>query len=144
MQTLTRLLLILICVMYAGCGSKSPFDYVPVNGRITYEDGSAIPAGGIRLHFTAQDAPAVEGAHPRPGVANIDDKGEFSCVTSYKYCDGLIPGRHKVAIQQATASNGQLLVPPEYTSIATTPLTIDTAEAPFEIKVPKPAPARKR
>ena len=133
-----RLFLIVFCAVCIGCGPHSPFDYVKTSGKITYEDGSAIPSGSIRLQFAAQDAPAVEGAHPRPAIANVNDKGEFDCVTSYKYGDGLIPGKHKVAVQQATEQKGQLLVPKEYTSVATTPLLVDTANSPLEIKVPKP------
>jgi hypothetical protein len=132
-----RALLILFCFVYVGCDSGSPYDYVKVNGKISYDDGMPIPAGAIRLQFAALDAPAIEGAHPRPAVANVDAQGEFPCATSYKYGDGLIPGKHKVAIQQATAQDGKLLVPKEYTSIATTPLLVDTADAPFHIKVPK-------
>jgi hypothetical protein len=113
-----------------------------VSGRVTYEDGTPIPSGGYRLHFSALDAPSVEGAHPRPGVAEVNEKGAFDCVTSYKYGDGLIPGRHKVAIQQVTDKNGRLLVPKEFTNVATTPVTVDTTDAPFDIKVPKPAPSR--
>jgi hypothetical protein len=124
--------------MCLGCGSGSPFDYVEANGKVTYEDGTPIPSSSIRLQFSAQDAPAVEGAHPRPAVANVDAEGEFPCVTSYKYGDGLISGKHKVAIQQATDQGGKLIVPKEYTNIATTPLVVDTADAPFHIKVPKP------
>jgi hypothetical protein len=133
-----RLLLFIVCCICTGCGSSSPYDYVQVDGKLSYEDGTPIPASSIRLQFAAQEAPAIEGAQPRPGVANVDAQGEFPCVTSYKYGDGLIPGKHKVAIQQATAQDGKLLVPKEYTSIATTPLEIDTDEAPLHIKVPKP------
>lgn len=125
----------LLCI---GCGPSSPFDYVKVNGTILYDDGTPIPASAIRLQFAAQDAPPVEGAHPRPAVANVNSKGEFDCVTSYKYGDGLIPGKHKVAVQQATGKSGELLVPKEFTSIATTPLLVDTDDAPLEMKVPKP------
>jgi hypothetical protein len=96
----------------------------------------------VRLHFDAQDAPVVENAHPRPAVANVNEKGEFDCVTSYKYGDGLIPGKHKVAIEQALDRDGKLLVPKEYTSIATTPLVVDTNDSPLEIKVPKPKASR--
>jgi hypothetical protein len=130
--------LILSACACAGCGPSSPFDYVKTGGKLTYEDGSPIPSGSIRLQFAAQDAPRVEGAHPRPAIANVNDKGEFDCVTSYKYGDGLIPGKHKVAIEQATDPNGKLLVPKKYTSIASTPLLVDTADSPLEIKVPKP------
>jgi hypothetical protein len=133
-----RLLLILACCVCLGCGPRSPFKYVKASGKLTYEDGSVIPSRIIRLQFASQDAPAVEGAHPRPAIANVSEQGEFDCVTSYKYGDGLIPGKHKVAVEQATDAKGQLLVPKEYTSIATTPLLVDTANSPLEIKVPKP------
>jgi hypothetical protein len=137
-----RPLLIITGLLCLGCGPSSPFDYVKVSGTILYDDGTPIPASAIRLQFTAQDAPAIEGAHPRPAVANVNEKGEFECATSYKYGDGLIPGKHKVAVQQATGQGGQLLVRKEYTSIATTPLVIDTKDAPLEIKVPKPKAAK--
>jgi len=52
--------------------------------------------------------------------------------------DGLIRGKHKVAIQYATDAKGASLIPKEYTMIATSPLTIDTADTPLEIVVPKP------
>ncbi len=133
-----RSLLLFVCGLTVGCGSGSPYDYVKVSGKLAYDDGSPIPSSGLRLQFVAQDAPIVEGAHPRPARANVNADGAFECVTSYKYCDGLIPGKHKVAIQQATEQTGKLLVPKEYTSIATTPLVVDTADAPFEITVPRP------
>jgi hypothetical protein len=63
-------------------------------------------------------------------------------VTSYKYGDGLVPGRHKVAIEQVKDKNGRLLVPKELTNVATTPLEVNTDDAPFDIKVPKPAASR--
>lgn len=133
-----RLISILVCCAFVGCGSQSPFDYVKASGKLTYEDGTPIPAKSIRLQFAAQDAPQIEGAHPRPAIANVNEAGEFDCVTSYKYGDGLIPGKHKVSVEQATDKAGQLLVPKEYASIGTTPLVVDTADAPLEIKVPKP------
>lgn len=137
-----RFVIVLFSCWCIGCGSGSPYSYVKATGKLTYEDGTPLPSRGIRLQFAAQEAPAVAGAHPRPGIANVNEAGEFDCVTSYKYGDGMIPGRHKVAIEQATDGKGQLLVPKEYTSIATTPLMIDTANLPLEIRVPKPKAAK--
>lgn len=122
----------------SGCGgTNSPFDYVKVSGRLSYEDGTPIPANGIKLIFDSQ-APPVGNAHPRPGSAMVSASGEFKDVTSYKYADGLVPGKHKVSILYATDANGKLLVPAEYTKGSTTPLVVDTADSPFEIKVPRP------
>lgn len=118
-----------------GCGSGSPFSYQEVQGRISYDDGSALP-GSVVLRFVAQDAPTIAGAIPRPAMANADAQGKFDCVTSYKYGDGLIKGKHKVAIE--VSPNAKPIVPKEYTNAATSPLVIDTADSPLDIKVPKP------
>ena len=136
-----RFTLLFACSVAIGCGSSSPFDYVKVSGKITYDDGTAIP-GSLRLKFVAEDAPTVEGAVPRPAFANVNDRGEFDCVTSYKYGDGLIPGRHKVAVEAGGKPDAKPRVPKEYLTIATTPLEVDTADAPFDIKVPKPKGTR--
>lgn len=127
----------LACWITAGCSSSSPFDYVPVSGRVTYEDGSPI-SGGCRLEFTALDAQPIGTAHPRVGLAVVNASGEFDCVTSYKYGDGLVPGKHKVVIRGATDQRGKPAVAKEYGTVQTTPLVIDTADVPLEIKIPKP------
>jgi hypothetical protein len=132
------LFLFLVLASAAGCGSGSPFDYVKVNGKVTYDDGSPIPNGGLRIRFAPVDPPKVENAVPRPAYAKFNEKGDFDSVTSYKYGDGLIPGKHKVAIEAADGPTNKLAVPKEYTSISTTPLVIDTADSPLDIKVPKP------
>ncbi len=122
-----------------GCGSGSPYTYQKVEGRISYEDGTPLP-GSVVLRFVAQDAPTVAGAVPRPAMANADAQGRFDCVTSYKYGDGLIKGKHKVAIE--VSPDAKPIVPKEYTNAATSPLIIDTANTPLEIKVPKPKATR--
>jgi hypothetical protein len=135
----TQNVLIFVSLLLAsGCGgSESPFDYVKVAGTLSYEDGSPVPAEGIKLIFDSQ-APPVGDAHPRPGSVVLDAEGGFKEVTSYKYGDGLVPGKHKVSILYATAADGKPLVPAEYTKGRTTPLVVDTADAPLEIKVPRP------
>ncbi len=114
-----------------------PFKYTRVSGKIEFEDGTPIPVG-CRLIFVAQNVEAVGNSFPRPGMANVDADGNFDCVTSYKYGDGLIPGKHKVVIQSASEQSGKPVVPKECLSEATTPLEIDTADSPLDIKVPKP------
>jgi len=71
-------------------------------------------------------------------LANVDAEGKFDCVTSHKYGDGLIPGKHKVVIQNAAEQAGKPIVPKEFTSETTTTLIVDTKDLPFDIKVPKP------
>jgi hypothetical protein len=128
--------LIFACLASIGCWSSGPFDYVKVSGDIAYEDGTPLP-GGYRLTFVAQEAPKVEGAFPRPAEALVDGQGKFEAVTSHKFGDGLIPGKHKVVIQP-DRSSAKPVVPAEYTSSETTPLVVDTADRPLKIRVPKP------
>lgn len=111
---------------------------MPVQGKVTYEDGAPIPAAGIQLQFHSLDAKPVGDMHPRPASASVDSNGEFKLATSLKYGDGLIPGRHKVALQYATDAKGKLLIPQEYAHLGTTPLEADTGDGVMEIKVPRP------
>jgi hypothetical protein len=125
-------------VLLAGCGSDGPFEYVPVHGKLTYEDGAAIPAGGIVLQFKALDAKPVGEMTPRIAEAQVDAEGVFTCATSYKYGDGLIPGKHKVAIKYANDAQGAPLIPADYASISATPLVIETGDGELAIKAPRP------
>lgn len=135
----TLLIWLLLGALTCGCNQDgSPFDYTPVSGRITYEDGTPIPASGMRLGFVVQDVSPEGEAYPRPADAVVDAQGNFPRVTSYKYGDGLIPGKHKVTLYYATDAKGDLLVPKEYTQPGTTPLEITTDQLPLEIKVPRP------
>ena len=123
----------------AGCGdSGSPFDYIQVSGQLVYEDGSPIGKDNMRVQFVSIDQSTVGQAHPRPALASLDREGRFESVTSYKYGDGLVPGKHKVAILDAEDPSGKLLVPLEYTNVNSSPLIISTEDLPLEIKVPKP------
>jgi hypothetical protein len=125
----------------AGCTDDTPFDYIPASGRLTYDDGTPIPAKGIRLTFQTQDVQPVGDMFPRPGDAEVDEQGNFDKVTSHKYGDGLVPGKHKVAIFYAVDAQGKLLIPQEYARPETTPIVVDTANLPMEIKVPRPGAA---
>jgi hypothetical protein len=114
-----------------GCGSSVPFDFVPVHGKVTYEDGSLIPADSILVTFS----PILSGEKSRtvpPGGrtdVNVQD-GTFSAVSSYRKDDGLAIGRHKVMVVSAKKGpNGQsapsTAVPLVYGQEATTPLEIE-------------------
>ncbi|MCA9187407.1 MAG: hypothetical protein R3E01_19000 [Pirellulaceae bacterium] len=127
--------LLVLSVTIAGCGDGNPFRQVPVTGKITYDDGSLIPAKSIRIEFQSL-TPPKDGKSPRPASAlvNVQD-GTFAEVTTYKYNDGLVVGEHQVSILVAGKPN---LIPPEYAEINTSPLTIDTGDVPLHIKIPRP------
>jgi hypothetical protein len=129
-----------LLVALAGCGSGNPWDPVRVTGTITYEDGSLIPVKSLKLYFVPQTPPADAKTFPREGAVGVNvSDGTFKDVTTYKYADGLIPGKHKVVV---VAYDGERdlspKVPKEYSAPTTTTLEIDTADAPLEIKIRKP------
>ena len=132
-----QLLAVFCLLTLSGCWSDEPFEYVKVHGKVSYEDGSLISAGRLDLHFFRQGN-APEGKHwPRPGVAYVDiASGEFDSVTSHMVGDGLVPGKYKVVLGPAPLSPS--VAPPEYGNMNKTPLEIDTANSPFELKVRKP------
>ncbi|WP_428305752.1 hypothetical protein [Lacipirellula sp.] len=124
--------------LLAGCAESTPYGVIPVSGKIVYDDGSVIPAEEMILSFRSMEAPLDTKTHPRTGMCrvNIAD-GTFDSVTTYAHADGAIQGKHKVSIA-VRAGGDKAVVPKSYTSELTTPLEIDTAEAPLTLKVAKP------
>lgn len=141
MRTLEALtpaaVLVLMCL--AGCGNREPYRQVSVSGTITYQDGSLIPVDKLVLTFLPQGEPIDAKTHPRPGTARVDTNGHFDSATTHKANDGLVQGKHKVSL---AGVNGMPLpssiVGPEYCDLAKTPLEVDTAVGPFDLKVRKP------
>jgi hypothetical protein len=128
-----------LLMLSAGC-AREPFRLVPVSGRITYEDGSPIPLDLLAVTFTSLAPPIDAKTHPRPATAPVDRAtGGFQAVTTHKFNDGLGQGKHKVTL---TMLGGGVvptsLVPAEYLDPAKTPLEVDTAQLPFELKIHKP------
>ena len=124
----------------AGCGAGNPFDLVKVSGTLTYDDGTLIPANMIILKFEPLAAPLNTKTHPPSGMSyvNVSD-GTFDVVTSHKYADGLVRGKHRVLVSATTESGDSTkLVPDEYLDSGRTPSLVDTAESPFRLLVRKP------
>ena len=130
----------LLTVAVEGCGgSATPFEAVPVSGKVVYDDGSPIPVPGMELSFHSM-TPPKDGFYPRVGAANVGGDGSFAMVTSHKYADGLLPGKHKVVI--ISREGGQLTkkIPKECAVLSSTPIEVEVTESGqfLEIKVPKP------
>jgi hypothetical protein len=120
-----------------GC-SGDLYDMTHVEGTITYEDGTPIPADSITLRFTPLTPSLDPKRPPKPAITQeVDPTGKFSGLTTYRYHDGLIRGRHKVAVT-ATRGGKMGLVPHSYEQEATTTLEIDTSDSPLELRIPKP------
>lgn len=133
-----------LAVAVGGCGSGDPFSYKKVSGKVTYEDGSAIPSDSVIVTFAPQAEPIGDEFHPRSGMAYVDGDGAFDAVTSYKYGDGIVRGEHKVLVSirggpTRPGKKTEPLIPPRYSRLATTPLLVHTDDSPFHIVIDRSA-----
>ncbi len=135
-------LLVGVFALAHGCGKGEPFDMVPVSGKVTYEDGSLIPAHRIEVLFVPQAEPIDKKTYPRQGLAYVNTKdGSFSAVTSRQPGDGVVIGRAKVVIKSYDErDNPSPHVPAKYQDTSTTPLEVEINKnsREFTFKIPKP------
>ncbi|MEM8944362.1 MAG: hypothetical protein AAGD11_04190 [Planctomycetota bacterium] len=136
-SNLAKLAALCCCLPIVGCGgSSSPYAMVKASGQVLYEDGSPIPAESIMIRFDSQESAIDAKTHARPGMATAGADGKFGEVTTSKYADGIVRGKHKVQLSAADAQ-GKPLIPVIYGS-AQTPIEVDSSETPFEFRVPRP------
>jgi len=111
----------------AGCGAKRdpklPLT-VPVSGKVTLK-GAPLEIGTITFH-------PQEGTAGNPADARLLPGGTFT-LSTYQNGDGAVLGKHKVTIQIPPRLDGEparpnLTVPPEYTTVALTPLTAEVKQ----------------
>lgn len=89
-----------------GCGGGNPYRTVPVTGKLTYRDGSLIPARRIQVNFIPQVKAIDLKTHPRFGVAYLDvETGEFTAVTTATYGDGATVGKNKLSARTSCRSS---------------------------------------
>jgi hypothetical protein len=130
---------------FTGCGSNVPFDFVPVHGKISYEDGSLIAADSILITFNPIRSEEKSKMVPPGGQTNVNvQDGTFSAVSSHRANDGVAVGRHKVVVVAfKKGPNGSPVpiaaVPPVYRSEGTTPLEIevDSSDQFLDLKISK-------
>jgi len=140
--------LVAVLLFLAGC-SKTPYDIVPIHGKVTYKDGSLIPAGSVFLGFHPQVDPLKPSVHARPGLAELNpDDGTFAYASTCEHRDGVVVGPHKVTVKVADESpTGAGSVPPIYADPSTTPLQIEVTRhnQEFVLEIDKPGrPAKRR
>lgn len=120
----------------SGCGDSNPYPVEKVSGKITYEDGTPIPASRLLLIFVPQVPSVNPKTPPHKGRAEVNVKtGEFGSVSTFGFRDGVIRGENKVFVE---AVGTRKLVPDKYAREQTTPLKVNSSESPFTLKVPKP------
>jgi hypothetical protein len=131
---------VLCLLTLSGCWSSEPFAYVKVHGKVSYEDGSLIPVDPLLLDFYPLDNTPKGKDYPRPGSAVVDKaSGKFDSVSSHRSGDGLAVGKYKVTLRtMGPVPMLPSVMPPEYGYMNRTPLEVDTANSPFELKVRKP------
>ncbi len=131
----------LLTVTIAGCGGGEPFSQVPVTGKVTYEDGSLIPAAMISITFAPQVPSVDRKTHPRPAMAEVNvADGTFKDVTSRKFGDGATVGPNKVLIVSYDQNQNQTnAVPAVYRLLDSTPMTVEISpdNTHLELKVRK-------
>jgi hypothetical protein len=140
-----RLFSVVIVACILGCGSSVPFDFVPVHGKVTYDDGSLIEADSILVTFNPILAEEKGRMVPPGGQTNINvSDGTFSAVSSHRKDDGVALGRHKVVVVAfKKGPNGAPVptaaVPPVYRNVSSTPLEVevDSSDQFLELKINK-------
>jgi hypothetical protein len=149
-RVLVALCGVFLMMSLTGCGSGEPFGYVNVPGKITYDDGSPIPAPHLKLTFIPVNPPPspdpkMSAPKAKADVHSADGTIPADEITSHQFGDGLLPGKHKVQIIPYDNNDLPLpgLVPQEYRDAKSTPVEVDTASGELIIKVKKPAAGSK-
>jgi len=133
---------VLAAVIAPGCGGGSPYEIMPVTGKLTYSDGSLVPADQIRVTFVPQAEAIDQKTNARPGIAYLDEEtGEFTSMTTSKYGDGATVGKNKVQII-GTDENRQpsKAIPRKYADPATSDLEVEVGpgKTHFELRIDRP------
>lgn len=89
-----------LALSLTGCGGSGPFTVAPVAGKVSYEDGTLIPADRLVIRFIPQDIKAVGKDVPSAALGEVNPAdGTFPGVTTVTFQDGAIPGKHKVIVE---------------------------------------------
>jgi hypothetical protein len=121
-----------------GCGASD--GRLQVTGSVKFDDGT--PAKGATAAVVRFEPEDPNAPNARAATGYVDgETGEFS-LYSVKPGDGANPGKYKVTLivnSMYPPRPAGVMVPEEYTSAATTPLTeeISSSKRRFEFTVPK-------
>ncbi|MDR0337691.1 MAG: carboxypeptidase-like regulatory domain-containing protein [Planctomycetaceae bacterium] len=118
---------VLLCLALSGCGNG----FIPVHGKVTFEDGSPLTQGGIAFSTATFMADG-----------KIQADGSFT-LTSSKPGDGLPPGNYTVTISASKTDDKErtiYLVDPKFGDVTTSPLTAEVSgnQKIFDFQVSKP------
>lgn len=123
--------LALIALAAGGClGDQNPFEMAAVSGKLTYADGSPISAGYVMVRFIPDGIAPVGQKWPKPAEGKLQADGSFSEVSTFRFGDGAIVGRHKVIVE-AYNENGSPRpagIPARYRDPAQSPWTVEVKQ----------------
>jgi hypothetical protein len=127
-------LAILLVFSMSGCGDNLP-KRVPVSGHVSI-DGKPLETGSLFIQTPGQ----------RSSYAKIGPGGKFS-VTTFTENDGLMPGKHQVAVickEDPNSTTIKWLVPKKYSNILTSGLEFEITGSTNDLKIDiKPEPGEK-
>jgi hypothetical protein len=108
-----------------GCSDERP-DRVPVSGQVLL-DGVPLSQGSVRF------VPAGG----RPSIGKLDEQGRFT-MTCFDGGDGVIPGKHRVAVTGSkilSETKIQWFAPPKYADFRTSGLEFAINEPNDNLKI---------
>jgi hypothetical protein len=133
----------------AGCGDG--LKRVSIQGKVT---AGGKPLDNATLQFIPTGSTKGEG-----GIGRSDGEGKFTLTGSRAGAKGIVPGDYKVRISRLIARDGSALpadakeaenpgaresVPPPYSSVEGTPLTVTVPESGGEVTIAIPTRALDR
>jgi hypothetical protein len=119
------ILTVFFVVSINGCGDKMP-QRVQVSGHVFF-DGKPLETGTLTFQTPGQ----------RMGYALLGTGGKFTA-TTFTENDGLMPGKHKVAViskEVINADTQKWFVPKKYCDIITSGLEIDITGPNKDVKI---------
>ena len=141
-ERLSPIALCFICIaafLSTGCGA-----HTSVSGKVSYEDGTLIPAKRIYIQFFPEAANVEQNQFMASGTVDVTT-GAFADVTN-RNGQGTPVGKCKVMLMSTTENGNSMTdeIPEEYRTLDTTPLTVDIQpkNGPLTITVKKPAKRR--
>ena len=130
-----------LIALLAGCGGGEPFAYVPVSGKVTYDDGSKIPRN-IELRFLPRrrsrwmrrPIPAAAWPSSTARRGSSSRRPAIRRATGWRRASIKWPWRPRTSVRSLPRPRS-----PEYTDFEKTPLVVDTADKEtFNLKIRKP------
>ena len=113
-------------VLLAGCGDEAPpFEFAPVTGKVTYEDGSPLQGKYQIINFTPVGIKPVDGQYAPPASAKIEPDGTFKLASGQE--DGAVVGQHKITLVvfDEYGPSPKSMISKEYNDLSSTPLARD-------------------